>query len=187
MGRLQPRLAVILAGGKSSRFGRDKVLETINGVTLIEILIRKLQKLNFKIYISGSREKYGQWGLPVIEDENPYAGPLCALKSIWKKIRGDRILLLGADMPFVTEKKIEEMWQKSREVDITLLKDQKGPSPLPGVYSRKTEKFIKKIISEGKRDLKSMWKVGLRLDTIACEQKLLTNINFPDDLIKAPV
>lgn len=187
MGRLQPRLAVILAGGRSSRFGRDKVFETINGVTLLEILIHKLQNLNFKIFISGSLEKYGQWGLPVIEDENPYAGPLCALESIWKKIMGNRILLLGADMPFVTEKKIEEMWQKSREVDITLLKDQKGPSPLPGVYSRKTENFIKKITREGKRDLKSLLDLGLRLRKLNSEKKSLTNINFPDDLTGAPV
>lgn len=187
MGRLPPRLAVILVGGRSSRFGKDKVLETINGVNLLETLTHKLQNLNFEIFLSGSPEKYGRLGFPVIEDEQPYSGPLCALEGIWKKVEGDRILLLAGDMPLITEKTIEELWQKSREVDITLLKDQKGPSPLPGVYSRKTQNFIKKIIREGKRDLKSLWKGRLNLKTIDCETKSLYNINYPDDLIRAPV
>ncbi len=182
MGRLSPRLAVILVGGRSSRFGKDKVLETINGITLIEILIHKLQNLKFEIFLSGSLEKYGHFGFPVIEDKEPYAGPLCALESIWKKIKGNRILLLAADMPFITEKTIEDLWQKSLKKDITLLKDQQGPSPLPAVYSRKTENFIKKIIREGKRDLKSLWETGLRRGTINSEEKSLININTEEDL-----
>ncbi len=199
----EKKVAVILAGGQSKRFGwvdhswvnypwvshpSDKLLVKLNGKTFIEMLIETLGQCGFQIIISGPKKKFGPIGLPIIEDEHPHEGPLSALSSIWKKISADKILVVAGDMPFITPSVIEALWSQSRKADITLLENGEKSSPLPAVYSRKTASAADKLLEKGRRDLMSLWNCGLEVQTINekidDQRKSLININTLSDLHK---
>ena len=183
------KTAVILAGGQSRRFGSDKLFAELNGKTLVETLIETLKHCGFQIFISGPKNKFGHLGLPVIEDEHPYEGPLCALSGVWKKTTADRILVVAGDMPFIGPAVVDELWKKGQMTDVTILRNTRGPSPLPGVYSRRTRKTIVPLLKEGRRDLFSLLDKGLLVEIIdknkftgnEAEQSLV-NINTTNDL-----
>ncbi|MBI2340938.1 MAG: molybdenum cofactor biosynthesis protein MoaE, partial [Deltaproteobacteria bacterium] len=160
------KIAVILAGGQSKRFGSDKVWAPFQGKPLIQISIDALKASSFDVMLSGPRTKLRTLGLPVIEDEMPLEGPLAALKSVWRAIDADRIFVIAVDMPFIQPAIIEKLWEESRDADVTLLQKDDGPSPLPGVYTRRCVPEIDSLIEEGRRDLHSLCEKNLKIRTI---------------------
>jgi len=75
--------AVILAGGKGSRLGGvDKGLLELNGTSLVQHLINRIQPQVSKIIISANRnlDNYKNFGFPVYKDERKdCAGPLAGI------------------------------------------------------------------------------------------------------------
>ncbi len=184
--------AVILAGGKSERFGRDKIFAEIDDKPMIKILIENLQQCGFEVLLSGAATKLQTLGLKTIEDDSPFDGPLAALATILQNIKVDKILVLAADMPFITPAILSELWQMGSDVDIAILEGSWGRSPLPGVYSRKLQKNILDLMQQGRRDLMALWEQPLHLktlnkitlQTLDPEEKSLVNINTQNDLAK---
>lgn len=93
--------AVILAGGKSSRMGRDKAFLEINGQPL---LLRQIEIVRAagagEILISGRVGRdYSRFGLRVVQDERPEAGPLAGIHAAMSVVRGSRLLVLAVDLP----------------------------------------------------------------------------------------
>jgi molybdopterin-guanine dinucleotide biosynthesis protein A len=66
----------VLAGGGSTRFGRDKALVQIGGQSLMAKLCSVLLGVTPDVKIIGSREKYGSFGVECIADRWPGQGPL---------------------------------------------------------------------------------------------------------------
>jgi molybdopterin-guanine dinucleotide biosynthesis protein A len=66
----------VLAGGGSTRFGRDKALVEIGGETLLARLCTALRRVTPDVTIVGSREKYGGLGFACVADRWPGEGPL---------------------------------------------------------------------------------------------------------------
>ena len=184
------KTAIILAGGASRRFGRDKAWALWEGKPLIEILIDRLKQLGFEMMLSGSNPRLKEWGLPVVEDACPLQGPLQALKGIWEKNSASRILLVACDMPFIEPDVIQTLWSAATDSDILILEGEGSPSPLPGVYRRTTYPFVESLLKKGRRDLKALWSEPLKISVISRQllhildpvQKSLWNVNTPQDL-----
>lgn len=191
----EEKISVILAGGKSSRFGSDKLRALFLGKPLIEILIHSLKTGGFTPVISGPKIKFQELKLPILSDEHPFKGPLYALATIWKKLPTnfsiiDKILLVAGDMPFIDANIMEALWNNFHSPDILLLPAAKKVSPLPGIYSRSTHKKIKTLIRQGKSDLMSLIHSNLVVETLDRElflsldprERALVNINTEEDL-----
>lgn len=180
------KTAVILAGGKSSRFGQDKIFYPFNGKPIIQILIDTLKQAGFGIVLSGPVDKLAPFGFEVIEDREPFGGPLQALCGIWEKIAVDKIMLLAADMPFVTIPVLNALWTKGQDADGVLLET----SPLPGVYARSTQKPGMDLLKKKRRDLWALREAALSIEFLTKEElalldpnsDTLRNINVPEDL-----
>lgn len=80
-------LGVILAGGRSSRFGKDKALGQLGGQRLIDHVVARAAPQVGGLAVSG--RDYGL-GLPVIPDCEPGQGPLGGLLSAvhWAQNKG---------------------------------------------------------------------------------------------------
>src|SRR5579872_1795579 len=97
-----PILGVILAGGMSRRYGRDKALASLDGVPLLQWVIDRIRPQVDVLALSGAARP--EFALPAIPDGVDGAGPLAALCSIlaWAE---DRDILLVAtfscDTPFL--------------------------------------------------------------------------------------
>lgn len=175
------RVAVILAGGRSSRFGCDKVFADFHGRPLITHLTTSLENAGFEIVLAGPKAKLDCFGFPVLEDETPFQGPLAVLDGVWRRTSSERIFFAACDMPFLSPHLLAALWERSAKGEIALLEDSHGPSPLPGVYHRTTASMIAELRRQGRHDLKALLACKLKVNTIAMKTPLL-NINTPDQV-----
>ena len=107
--KLETSTAVLFAGGKSSRMGRDKSLLPFGGYeTLCEYQFQRLQKLFSKVYISTKEQKFG-FEAPLILDRYPESSPLIGLLSVFETISEDECFILSVDAPFVDEAVITKL------------------------------------------------------------------------------
>lgn len=97
--------AVILAGGKSSRMGRDKAFLEIYGQPLLARQIEIVRQAGAsEIFISGrSDADYSAFGHHLLVDEIPNLGPLSGIASALRTSRHALILVLAVDMPHITD------------------------------------------------------------------------------------
>jgi len=91
----------VLAGGQSTRMGRDKALLRLGGQTLLERALASAHRIAPRVAILGSREKYAASGERIIEDEFPGCGPLAGIHAALGTSETDLNLILSVDMPFV--------------------------------------------------------------------------------------
>ncbi len=90
---------IVLAGGKSSRMGRNKALLPYKGQPLIDHMMALLRGAGLQdIFISGHLLDY-----PGIADESPAAGPVEGIRSVIKHKPGYQgYLFVPVDMPLLT-------------------------------------------------------------------------------------
>jgi molybdopterin-guanine dinucleotide biosynthesis protein A len=100
--------AVILAGGKSTRYGKPKGLVLIDGKPLIAHLIQIIREAGIeKIYLStDDTELYSEFGLECISDKIKNSGPLSGIHSAFENLDSDSILFLSCDLPRITSTEI---------------------------------------------------------------------------------
>lgn len=92
-------LGVVLAGGLSSRMGRDKALLSWQGRPLIEHQLAVLREAGVdEVLVSGERAAYGG-----IADALPQAGPLGGLAGVARAEPGETdVLVVPVDMPLLS-------------------------------------------------------------------------------------
>ena len=67
-GDRQSRAGFVLAGGRSSRMGRDKALLPLDGHTLVDHIAGLVQRAAGNVTLIGPPERYATLGYPVIPD-----------------------------------------------------------------------------------------------------------------------
>ncbi|UNC93367.1 molybdenum cofactor guanylyltransferase [Candidatus Contubernalis alkaliaceticus] len=96
--------AVVLAGGSSKRMGKDKSQLTLAGMTMLEIIVGKLQKVFDEIIVVGEREEQAG-NLPVIFTRDiivkPVKNSLTGVHAGLTRSSSDFSLVVACDMPFL--------------------------------------------------------------------------------------
>lgn len=100
-------LGVIVAGGRSSRMGREKAAETLRGQTILSRIIRVLapQVETIVINANGDPSRFSATGLYVVADLRPEVGtPLAGLHTALSLATAegyDAALTVPSDSPFL--------------------------------------------------------------------------------------
>ncbi|MFA4842801.1 MAG: molybdenum cofactor guanylyltransferase [Candidatus Omnitrophota bacterium] len=129
--------AIILAGGKSSRMGRDKAFIDIGGIPLIKRQIVELKKIFNKIIIvTNTPEKYKFRGLKVIRDILPGLGPLGGIYSGLMGSGAFYNFVVACDIPILSIRLIKYMLSQRYGFDAVVPKLSKGYETLFAVYSK---------------------------------------------------
>lgn len=92
----------ILAGGRSTRMGRDKALLRLGGKTLLEQSIEIGRGVNESVKVIGARERYSDFGAEVVEDEFQQCGPLGGIHAALGASDSELNVFLSVDMPMVS-------------------------------------------------------------------------------------
>ena len=101
--------AVILAGGKSSRMGRDKALLPYRGKNLIDAPIAILSAIFSNVILSVREpDHYSAYVLPKIADHYPDIGPMGGILSVLES-GYQRIFCVACDMPYLNERLITHL------------------------------------------------------------------------------
>lgn len=187
---------VILAGGKSSRFGRNKALETIGDRTLIQWVVDRLSILVAEIVIvTASGEAIPlRSGLSVRTVADVYAdrGPLAGIYSGLMVSTCPRSIVVGCDTPFLSVDLLAHMSRISSAFDAVVPRIGDKVEPLCAVYSESCLAPIERLLQENNlkvNNLYGMVKVKyVGEDEIdRCDPGRLSffNINTRTDLIVA--
>jgi molybdopterin-guanine dinucleotide biosynthesis protein A len=103
------RSAIVLAGGRSSRFGSSKLETEIDGVTLLALAIRAVAAVATEIVVSLSADpsvaEPALGELPrnpvvrFVRDSEAYGGPLVGLSTALEATTGRVAIVVAGDMP----------------------------------------------------------------------------------------
>jgi len=185
---------LILAGGASSRMGRNKALLELEGRKLVERVLSALEPLTDEILIvSNQPEPYRFLERPIIPDIQPGYGPLMGLYSGLKAARGDLALLVAVDMPFLSSDFLRHLISLAPGYDVVIPHAHERLHPLCAVYRRETcLPAIEGAIARGQRRLISFHpEVRVRqvdeaeLRSISPDLRDLINVNTPEELAAA--
>jgi molybdopterin-guanine dinucleotide biosynthesis protein A len=96
---------IVLAGGRSSRFGSDKLEARVDGERLLDRSVAALARVASEIVLvsepSPVRAAPSRPGVPVhlVEDPEPFGGPLVGLLAGLEAASEPLVLVVGGDMP----------------------------------------------------------------------------------------
>ena len=109
----------ILAGGKSSRMGRDKALAELAGKPLIRHAVKKLKRVCIDVQILTNNEQLERFA-PIVRDIHPGCGPMSGMEAGLCHSIFEWSLFMAVDMPFLPTAFISS-W-----VDRCLVEEQRG-------------------------------------------------------------
>jgi molybdopterin-guanine dinucleotide biosynthesis protein A len=135
--RPMPELtAFILAGGKSTRMGVDKVFVELDGRTLLARALELARGLTSDVRIVGDVAKFEKFG-PVVEDIFQNCGPLGGIHAALRASATDLNLILAVDTPFVPKLFLRHMIEQavnSSSASAVVPRAAGGWQPLCAVY-----------------------------------------------------
>lgn len=152
--------AIILAGGKSRRMGRDKSLLPVYGKPMIERIATQLRG-NFKdiLISSNSSGKYSFLGLPVIPDRKVDMGPLMGIMSTLAHSQSDLNFVTGCDIPEIRMPIVRRMLQEAADgYDIVIpMSENKQFEPLFAVYRKSVVPHCQLLLARGHRKISDLF------------------------------
>src|SRR5580658_10898857 len=175
------RSGFVLAGGGSSRMGRDKALLPYGGTTLLEHLARAVQDAAGCVALIGDPGRYSSLGYPVYADKFSCCGPLGGIYTALSVSSTDWNLIVACDMPGI-----------SPDVLRTLLRSADGssgscviatgpggePEPLCAVYHRRCLPVMARAIQEKRFKMKELV-TELHPRAMPVDASALANVNTP--------
>ena len=212
------KTCVILAGGKSSRMGRDKTLLPFGGfATLTHYGAHKFGRIFERVFVSSKFEKFDP-PLPLVKDVSPEEisrsnlsvarndaptnsaqicsqdtsnlselafSPMLALYSILRNFPNESVFIVPADMPFVSENCVRELYKFSGEYDMVIAADESHTHSLCGFFSGDLADAAGELFAAGEH------KIGLLRDRCRCKivkfarEDEFFNINYQADYEQA--
>lgn len=187
--------AIILAGGKSRRLGKNKALETIGDISLIERTIERLKQLTGQILVVTSQE---QPDLPaavkaeILVDIYPEKGPLGGLYTGLLASQSPYSLVVACDMPFLNQALLSYMMQCSANFEIVLPRLEGNVEPLHAIYSKDCLAHIECLLKLDMLSILHLFKQTKvryieadEINRFDPEHLSFFNVNTADDLEKA--
>jgi len=194
--------AIVLAGGSSTRLNTDKAILELDGITILNRVIKEVKGLVDEVIIVTNSEDrcntYKKLVSPEVKfavDAYEYQGPLVGAATGFEVASGEYCLLLPVDSPFISKEVVSLLF------DCCVGKSAAIPrftnmeiEPLHAVYhTLNALDAAKKCIERGEFEMGAMVDKlrGVRyISTMVIEQldpelKTFFNINTPSDLRKA--
>lgn len=130
--------AFVLAGGMSSRMGRDKALLELDGETLIERTVRLAAAVAQPVKVIGPAERFAPYAFEVVEDDWPGAGPLGGIATALRVTAAEWNLILACDLPYLTEDWLAYLTRRaaSSRADAVVPISDHGSEPLCALYRK---------------------------------------------------
>lgn len=141
----------VLAGGHSSRMGRDKSLLRMNGRSMHAVALDKLSGCTEALYTSGERVDPEEHRSTVLKD--PYGcGPLGGIVVALEAIEAEWVLFLPIDMPLVPQAWMERLAALTRttEASAILTRTEDGEQSLVAAYRTALLPDLKQAVEAGR-------------------------------------
>ncbi|BCM89870.1 molybdenum cofactor guanylyltransferase [Abditibacteriota bacterium] len=130
------RCAAILAGGLSTRMGRDKALLELEGEPLIRRAARILEPLFERVIVVTNREEVALAAqIPAVADAHANKGPLAGIEAVLSYF-GEATFIVACDLPYLNSDFIGFQCQQWRdELDALVAQSDDGLEPLHAIWA----------------------------------------------------
>jgi molybdopterin-guanine dinucleotide biosynthesis protein A len=183
---------VILAGGKSRRYGTNKAFVEINGTQLID-KVASVMRAIFKrvILITNCPREYSYLHLPAHEDLIQGLGPIGGIYTGLETIQDDAGFFIACDMPFASQDLIRYIVSVSvkGKFDAIVPKVDWKMEPLHALYRKSCLPVLMELIASGSYQiLESFHRLNVRfideteITTYDPQLRSFFNVNRPDEL-----
>ena len=171
-------IGLVLCGGASSRFGRDKALVECDGVAMVDQAIAQLKPLCARVVLIAGRSPHRFWsrlaqGVEVSSD--PGQGPAEALRY-WLCDNPKPSLVVAVDMPRLTTTDLQAFIAAAGE-DCAILGDTKATLPC-----RIDKRFLRSDQASLKASLKQVGSRRITPKDVGIDAARLLNINLAEQL-----
>ena len=189
-------LGVVLAGGKSQRFGEDKSQVKLHGKILIDYILSEIIDQFEEILIVTNNEIKFKFSKKIsitkdlIEGVGPLGGILTAMKWIKKNNKNYKwISTFPSDTPFFTKNELQIFYKKIdiQKSKLFFIKNKQTRHNIFGLWSMDLMEKLDNDLKKGERKVE-VWAdtAGVEIVNIEYEKKdPFFNINTKEDLEKA--
>jgi molybdopterin-guanine dinucleotide biosynthesis protein A len=183
---------IILAGGKSRRYGENKALVKINGIPLIKRVLGVMETLfSSIILITNTPETYSFLNLPMFEDKIKGLGPLGGIYTGLDVISEKAGFFVACDMPFLNPDLIRYQVTARQGYDVVVPTFSGKFEALHALYTQNCLPEIGRMIYAGVyQTIRLFRSVSVRyveegeIRRFDPELKSFSNINKPEELRK---
>lgn len=174
----------VLAGGQSSRMGKDKAFLPVDGRTLLEAAAERVREACGSVTIVGPPEVYGRFGFETLPDRTAGQGPLGGIETALAAGGADWSLVVACDMPNLTVDLLRRLVSATEgaQADCVVAVSPGGRiEPLCAVYGHGCLAAVQRALAAGQR------KVAKVLDELQVvhfpleNQEEVVNLNTPQD------
>lgn len=186
--------ALILAGGKSSRFGSDKARLRLHDRDIVEILAEESAKVCDEVLVvSDSGRKFYPQRVDLfreVADNYPNSGPMGGLQAGLAAAKNELCLLLACDMPLLAAPLLRLFIKYAEGRQMVLPQDGDNIEPMFGVYRKSLLPAVERLLVEKRRSLlnliretnalllpKEVWRQ-------AAGEDVFFNINYAEDYMR---
>ena len=153
--------AIVLAGGRSSRFGRDKLAEPVDGRPLLHHAIDAVRPIAAEIIVVAAPDASPALppGVTLVHDAVAFEGPLAGLLAGLAATSSPTVLVVGGDMPALSMEVLGSMVALLTEWDASavVLEDGGRGRPLPMALRREPGLTTgASLFAEGERRLRGL-------------------------------
>jgi molybdopterin-guanine dinucleotide biosynthesis protein A len=192
MNQSQQIAGFVLAGGTSSRMGRDKALLEIGGVTMAGRAAALVKRVAGNVAVVGHAERFRELELRAIADDWPGAGPLGGIATALRASEAQWNLIVACDMPYLTREWLAFLVERATcagdASDAVMAMSERGAEPLCAMYHKRCESAIWLALDRGTRKVTEGLH-GLRVEYIEpgewkgfdSEGLLFKNMNRAED------
>jgi molybdopterin-guanine dinucleotide biosynthesis protein A len=188
---------IVLAGGRSRRFGRDKLAEQIDGRPLLHHAVLRLLEVCERVVVvvaadGDEPDLPSADGVFVVRDTSPDEGPLRGLAAGLDESEHALAIVVGGDMPDLQPDVLREMLRAARETGAgaVALSDGGEARPLPLVVATdRGRDAVAALLDAGERSLRQL--LGA-VNTVLVdepswtsldpERRTLVDVDEPDDV-----
>ncbi len=176
---------IVLVGGKSRRFGRDKLQEPIgSGATpLVQCAIDVLREVfGRRVMVVGECHAHVQsLADGMIADSFPGIGPIGGITSALRAC-GGAVFVLAGDMPTFSAESAQRVLAAAlaNPTAHAVLASTDRVHPCAGIYTAAALKALEARIADGLYQLSSALDPAVVIE-VACDARSLVNINHPQD------
>jgi len=185
--------AFVLAGGKSTRMGKDKAFLEFKGRILLARALELAAAAAEDVRIVGDPMKFAAFGR-VIEDIYRERGPLGGIHAALKSSPTELNLMLAVDLPFVERSFLKYLVSVARDakVVVTVPRANDGLQPLCAVYRREFAQAAEQSLAQGKNKIDALF-ANIETRTVGPEEllhagfssQMFRNLNTPEEFEKA--
>lgn len=179
--------ALILAGGRSTRMGRDKATVPLGGHTLLERAVsfwRACPPIADVLVAAGARTPDPlPAGTVCVPDLFPGCGPMAGLHAAFSLTDAEVLYVSAVDMPFLTQAAL----LPEPVGDAAVYTKDGRPEPLFGVYRRTALPVLDEALRAGRhRMTDALARMDVTYHTLPEALAAVTeNLNTPQDLMRA--